>query len=201
VSRPGILFAQMDSPPGEESEFHEWYDTEHIPDRLVLPGFVAAARYEVDGGSPRWMVVYEVDDLDAFEQPAYLTLKTDPSERTRHMLATMPAFSRFVCVEQTAVGARGEGARLGVDAYVVPAERVEGFEAGHDERLAEVAAEPGSLGVRRYRVVDGAGGPWTHLVLHELDPSAAWTPQEAAASWLYTLRSRQEAKAARPGAT
>lgn len=199
MSRPGILFSQMDSPPGEEAEFHEWYDTEHIPDRLVLPSFVAAARYEVDGGEPRWMVVYEVEDLDAFEQPDYVRLKTDPSERTRHMLATVSKFTRFICVEQTALGGRGVGAQMFVEAYVVPAENVEGFEAGHDERLAELTAQPGTLGVRRYRVLDGAGGPWTHLVLHEMDPSGVWAQHEAAASWRYRLRSRQEASAARAG--
>jgi len=201
VSRPGILFSQMDSPPGEEAQFHEWYDTEHIPDRLVLPGFAAAFRYEVDVGAPRWMVVYEVDDLDAFEQPDYVRLKTEPSERTRHMLATVSGFTRFICVEQTVVGGREGATHLGVEAYVVPAESVEGFEAGHDERLAEVAAAPGTLGVRRYRVLDGAGGPWTHLVLHELDRSGTWTPQEAAASWRYMLRSRQEGGAARADST
>lgn len=201
MSQPAILFSQMDSPPGEEAEFHDWYDTEHIPDRMVLPGFTAAARYEVDGGEPRWMVVYEVDDLEAFQQPGYLRLKTDPSERTRQMLATVSSFTRFICVEQTAVGRRGGGSHLGVEAYVVPAENVEGFEAGHDERLRDVATAPGTLGVRRYRVLEGAGGPWTHLVLHELGPSGAWRPQEAAASWRYTLRSRQEGSAARAGST
>ena len=35
----GLIFAQLDLPPELEDEFNDWYDHEHIPERLGLPGF------------------------------------------------------------------------------------------------------------------------------------------------------------------
>ena len=36
----GILIAAMDFSNVAEDEFHDWYDTEHIPERLRVPGFI-----------------------------------------------------------------------------------------------------------------------------------------------------------------
>src|ERR1700731_3438216 len=35
----GILIAAMDFSAAPEDEFHDWYDLEHIPERLRVPGF------------------------------------------------------------------------------------------------------------------------------------------------------------------
>jgi len=48
-----MLFSQMEPPAGLAEEFHRWYDDEHIPHRLAIPGFQAASRYEVLEGEPR----------------------------------------------------------------------------------------------------------------------------------------------------
>jgi hypothetical protein len=32
---------------GRDAEFNEWYDAEHVPDVLALPGFVRAERFAV----------------------------------------------------------------------------------------------------------------------------------------------------------
>lgn len=189
----GILLSQMDSPPGREREFHEWYDTEHIPDRLVIPGFAAASRYEVVDGGPRWLVIYELDDLAAFERPEYVRLKTDPSERTRTMLASVSGFTRYTCDLRREGGEAGDHDHLGVEAFTVEPDAAEGFEAWDDDRAGRLLADADRLRVRRYRVREGAGGPWTHLVLHELAAPSVWNPEEeVAAAWLYRCRSRQE---------
>ena len=189
----GILLSQMDSPPGQEREFHDWYDTEHIPDRLVIPGFAAASRYEITDGAPRWLVIYELDDLAAFDRPEYVRLKTEPSERTRTMLASVTGFTRYTCDLRREAGAAGDHDHVGVEAFTVAAGGAEEFEAWDDERSGPLLAEPDRLRLRRYRVLEGAGGPWTHLVVHELASASVWNPQEAASAWLYRCRSRQEA--------
>lgn len=191
----GILFSQMDEPPGQEAEFHDWYDTEHIPDRLVIPGFAAASRYEVVDGEPRWMVIYELDDLAAFERPEYVKLKTEPSERTRLMLATVNGFTRYTCDLRAESGEAGDHERVGVEAFTVPAGGVAEFETWDDDRRVASVEKAGRRRVRRYRVLEGAGGPWTHLVVHELMADAEWDPQRADGSWHYLRRSRQEAGA------
>jgi hypothetical protein len=49
---------------GRDAEFNEWYDAEHVPDVLALPGFVRAERFAVHplgDESMRYLTVYEVD--------------------------------------------------------------------------------------------------------------------------------------------
>lgn len=62
--------------PGREEDFNRWYDTQHAPDVVSIPGFVSAQRYvrneeqlrpgiSVDApDSPRYLVVYEVVTRD-----------------------------------------------------------------------------------------------------------------------------------------
>jgi hypothetical protein len=39
----------MSPPAHEEAKFNDWYDQEHIPLRVAIPGFVSAQRYLADG--------------------------------------------------------------------------------------------------------------------------------------------------------
>ena len=41
----GVLIAAMDFTACPEDEFHDWYDLEHIPERLRIQGFVNAERW------------------------------------------------------------------------------------------------------------------------------------------------------------
>ena len=36
----GILIAAIDFSGMAEDEFHDWYDTEHLPERQRVPGFL-----------------------------------------------------------------------------------------------------------------------------------------------------------------
>ena len=50
--------------PGQDAEYHRWYDDVHTPDVLAVPGFKRlAARYRVVNEEPqaRWISVFEID--------------------------------------------------------------------------------------------------------------------------------------------
>ena len=47
----GLLFTAFDFSTAHEDEFHDWYDREHIPERLGVPGFLNAQRWIRRGGS------------------------------------------------------------------------------------------------------------------------------------------------------
>jgi hypothetical protein len=54
--------------PGKEAEFEAWYDQQHIPDALRIPGVVSAKRLEVsrvtsNGPTEAWtcLVTYEIE--------------------------------------------------------------------------------------------------------------------------------------------
>ena len=57
---------------GREDEFNRWYDTQHAPDVVSIPGFVSAQRYVRSDAqmrpdapeSPRYLVVYEIATRD-----------------------------------------------------------------------------------------------------------------------------------------
>ena len=49
----GILTFAADIPPEFEHDFNRWYEKEHIPERLAIPGFLRAFRYRAVTGGPR----------------------------------------------------------------------------------------------------------------------------------------------------
>jgi hypothetical protein len=69
----GLLVAQLEVPPAFEDEFNDWYDTEHIPERLRVPGFLSARRLE-RVARPRFLNLYDLTDLGVLESAAYLAV-------------------------------------------------------------------------------------------------------------------------------
>ena len=49
----GLLFASFDFSTAHADEFHDWYDLEHIPERLRVPGFINAERWIGDENPKR----------------------------------------------------------------------------------------------------------------------------------------------------
>ncbi|MFC0529945.1 hypothetical protein [Phytohabitans kaempferiae] len=57
-----ILVVHSNPVPGREDEYNKWYDSEHVPEMLAVPGFVSAQRY-VAHGTPefRYLTIYEIE--------------------------------------------------------------------------------------------------------------------------------------------
>jgi hypothetical protein len=187
----GLLFSQMQPPVGGDlADFHDWYESEHIPARMAIPGFEQAVRYELtkqEGGpeTARWLACYFLDDVAALETPEYLRLKSDPGERTARMLASVDLFTRYITDQISDTGAVEEipGALLAI-AFAVPGHDEDEFDGWYEEEHVPLLMQvPGWLRVRRYKVRPGsAGPPWTHIALHDLrDESALAHPARAAA--------------------
>jgi hypothetical protein len=70
----GCLLVMMQPSPDFESEFNDWYDTDHVPERLAIPGFLAAKRYECVEGWPRYLAIYDLADPEVLTTPAYLAM-------------------------------------------------------------------------------------------------------------------------------
>lgn len=61
-----LLVVHVNAKEGMEEEFSRWYDEEHIPDLLTLPGIVGAQRFKVSEGQDKpgqfkHLVIYEVE--------------------------------------------------------------------------------------------------------------------------------------------
>lgn len=165
----GILFSQMAPPHGQEAEFHDWYNTEHIPARLAIPGFVRARRFESIDGLRNYLAVYEIDDLEVFATPEFRALKDRPSLRTRSMLAGVSGFTRYICSTVSDRGNPAFGPVLSVNAFKVPAQHRQAFDDWYEnEHIGRLLAGAGWLRVRRFAVTESDDDKWTHFALHEL---------------------------------
>ena len=60
--------------PAYEEEFNAWYDTEHLPELLGLPGVLDGARYVAIKGGPKYLAMYELESVDQgrARDPMYL---------------------------------------------------------------------------------------------------------------------------------
>ena len=79
----GLLMVWADVPKEKEPEFNRWYNEEHLAERLGVPGFLSAARYEAVKGGPKHLAVYEL------ESPAVLQ-SAAPEHPFRILLAGHP---------------------------------------------------------------------------------------------------------------
>lgn len=70
-SQAGLLLVMNDIPAQHEEEFNRWQDEDHVPLRLSLPGFRAARRFRAVDGHPRYLALYELDDLAVLDSEAY----------------------------------------------------------------------------------------------------------------------------------
>ena len=69
----GILVAAMDFSAAPEDEFHDWYDLEHVPERLRVPGFLSGDRW-IGATNPKISVAtYDLDNVGVLKSPPYLT--------------------------------------------------------------------------------------------------------------------------------
>lgn len=75
----GFLLVLMQPPPAFEEEFNAWYDTEHIPERVAVPGFEAGLRFVCTDGHPRYLAMYDLANHDVLKSPAYLKVAFDQS--------------------------------------------------------------------------------------------------------------------------
>jgi hypothetical protein len=60
---------------GKEDQFHDWYDTVHVPDCLAIEGIVAVTRYEVSS------LQASLDRVDAATTTGAATLPPRPPQQ------------------------------------------------------------------------------------------------------------------------
>lgn len=155
MAKLGLLVVLTEPPPEREAEFNAWYDTEHIPERLALPGFLSARRWVADAppGSGKYLATYELLSRDVLSSPEYLDRYANPTPWTRRCLGSARVFRRWAC-EQTTPGdalPHGMGHALYFDAMdVAPADEARLHALWDDALLPRLACVPGVLRVRRY---------------------------------------------------
>jgi len=100
-----LILTRMDPPPGREAEWNDWYNNEHIPERLEVPGFLAVRRFEVSKGfpkelivpGPKYLTLIELADTDVLTSKPYLSLRDKeaslPPDNFATTMGTLPNLS------------------------------------------------------------------------------------------------------------
>jgi hypothetical protein len=70
----GLLLSCFDYSPVAEEEFHDWYDTEHIPERQRVPGFVDCQRWLAADRPKSSIATYDLAAVDVLRSPGYLAI-------------------------------------------------------------------------------------------------------------------------------
>lgn len=92
-----------------EEEFNAWYDTEHVPERLAVPGVETAVRFSsATGAAPKYLAMYDLVAESVLDTDAYKKVAGDKSspwtkrvtERTGAFNRTLDAFL-YRCVRST----------------------------------------------------------------------------------------------------
>jgi hypothetical protein len=165
----GLLLTMTEPPASMEDEFNAWYDDEHLPERLAIPGYRSARRWVADGkpGEGKYLATYELDAASVLQSDAYLQRLNNPTPWSRRCLKACIVFRRWAC-EQTHPG--------GADPH--PNAKALLFCAGDLPYEKNIA---GALQARRF--VDPQGKPH-HVTLVEL---AAPTGLPGDAGWEFRL--------------
>ena len=79
MDRKGFLLVLMEPPSAFEEELNAWYDTEHVPQRMAVPGFERGRRYVCIAGSPRYLAIYDMANPQVLDSDAYLSVSLERS--------------------------------------------------------------------------------------------------------------------------
>jgi hypothetical protein len=74
----GLLMVWVDVPADKEDEFNRWYNEEHIPELMAIPGVLNAARYEAVKSGPKHLACYELESPAVVDSDAWT--KRKPSQ-------------------------------------------------------------------------------------------------------------------------
>jgi hypothetical protein len=103
---PGILAIFNNVAAGREPDFEEWFQHEHLAERLGVPGFLLGRRHEAVSGQPRYFNFYQTQSADVFKSKAYLTRLDRPTPMTRMIMSEVfKDMIRTVCHRTFRLGA------------------------------------------------------------------------------------------------
>jgi hypothetical protein len=173
ASGTGLLVVWTDIAPEYEAEFNQWYDQEHIPQLLGVPGFQRGRRYQAVDGRPKYIAVYQLADEKVVASDAFRAVRENPTARTKKITPQFRHTQRGIFRQIFAHGAAPQH-----DAeYVLtvrlntPAEHEKEFNAWYNEdHLPALVSVPGVYCARRYLAVEGTP---RYLALYEMREGAA----------------------------
>ena len=191
----GLLFASFDFSTAQADEFHDWYDTEHVPERLRVPGIINALRW-IGADNPTFAVAtYDLESLSVLQSPPYTAVGgANGSPWTKRVTNKATRIMRFTGDQRLpgdVISPPNAGGLLVASMNVDPAAEDEFNEWYNTEHLPFLAAVPGVITARRFQSADPTCER-KYLALYNLESAAvaqsdAWR-KAAGTPWTGRMR-------------
>jgi hypothetical protein len=199
----GILIAAMNIAHAAEDEFHDWYDSEHLPERQRVPGFLVCQRWIGAEDRKISIATYDLGNVAVLQSPGYQAIGgANLSPWSKRVTGRVERLMRFEG-DQILPGDRlppdNAGGFLLNAMNVDPAAEAEFNEWYDKEHIPALGAVPGVLAARRFRATvslqptglsRGANRRYValyHLVSPDVQATPAW---KSAADSEWTRRMR-----------
>ena len=142
----GMLIVFCEVRARDERDLNEWYNREHIDERVSLPGFHRGRRYVAVRGSPKYLATYECNSVEDLATPGYLQLLANQTPWTQAVMARFTQFKRLAARIQVD-RAHGVGGAVAAVRFV-PDPRTRKALVGWlgDTALPKAIARPGVVG-------------------------------------------------------
>ena len=194
-SSDGLLFVYSDPGTTPVAEFNDWYDNEHGPARLTVPGISAGYRFRaLDGQAPPWLAYYEMKS-GVLDSPEYKALWAAASAREKTIMSSLGTLDRRVYELISDSGSPDSPGPSAAPAVVlavslsVPPTMEDDLAAWYaDEHIPMLLAVPGWQRIRRYRLI--AGTAPAYLSLHSLASPAVFDEPDYRAAVSTTWQKR-----------
>jgi hypothetical protein len=174
----GTLIAAMKIGKAAADEFHDWYDTEHLPERQRVPGFLLCERWIGVDDRTVSVATYDLETVGVLTTPAYLAIGGENlspwSKRVTARVERLIRFEGDQILPGDELPPKADGLLL--NAMNITPEREAEFNEWYDkEHIPALRAVPGVLSARRFR---GSGNrtyvALYHLAAPEVQESAEW---------------------------
>jgi hypothetical protein len=110
----GLLCVMNDIAPAcDRRDYEAWYQQDHVPDRLGIPGFLHARRYRrLHGPRAEFLTFYETATPAVLCSAPYLKRLAEPTDWTARIMAHFRSMSRSICRVALDQGQSGAGGLL-----------------------------------------------------------------------------------------
>jgi len=189
----GILIAAMNIGNAADDEFHDWYDTEHLPERQRVPGFLLCQRWMGTADKRVSIATYDLESIDVLKSPGYAAIggaNLSPwSKRVTGKVERLMRFEGDQVLPGDKLPPDNAGGLLLNSMNVDPAAEAEFNEWYNTEHIPMLGAVPGVLCARRFKATS-ANRRYValyHLVSPDIQATDAW---KKAANTPWTERMR-----------
>jgi len=175
MTAKALMTAWLHVDADHEDEFNAWYNTEHMPQVVALPGFVLGRRYVCEGAMPRYLAWYDTAD-ETVEPGRNLQQYIDrgtPWWRRIGAFVQHRERMNFRLMRDVGDASSTDAPWLYIVHTDIPDHIADEYNAWYDqEHLPRLVTVPGVLRARRYDRVSGPGP--RYLTAYELTAPEVW---------------------------